>query len=790
MGFRSLGAESYYPIHVDDLDRVELRGTQTTSVRLKVIDGKRELDKATVQVFECDGSWKNCTLLAEAEQFGDGIHWLQIPKSHSTLRLRILADDLGEISMVLPDIHAGEIDLGTVNFEDHTDLGEPEKFDGYMFEGVALDEKGKPLEGIRVRNFGPHGGPFDRSFRATYTDVDGRFSVWDSGMYPSVRLHTHDGSRLEFYEDTPSVEREENGLLRITLETVEEIDIITRGKPLDKVAFSLYSHFPYSKESIPISTLQRRFKSERTDSNTWLLASTDGHLSRLVRYPRPESALKVDFSQDRPISIKVSSGGSPIEGAKINVIEAVSGYRDPSEFPEHRNQEIDVLVSGEDGQSSSMGDPATSYVAVIVAQGYAPKATLLSFGTTNEVDLDPLNPQVELSGVRTGETVKIKVKGTDELALYWKVEEGNKKLVQLEPAIYDATVASESGEVVRGTTLELGSQPTSIDLSTDARPSLVFDLPVLPAIPERIKSYSSDIPDEDLWVATISRDMPWGGVSGAMAISYFGRPPPAFYEPPLRIDIPSGGTGSIRLPGTGRWFVQLAARYRSIEYWLFNEIEISSGETLNLSLPPLSGKLVGNVDFYKEVSKYFFHHGIAGPRMMLLPQHSSSGEWTMVLSGLNNDKKDPGRLVLDHLVPGEYRLEHFLNKVATGNWGGYKVNVQLGQVTEVGNLSRGLAKSVHIDVVNEEGKHVNGAILHIKNRMYDAWDRFTELPTTGVYAAFPLHEPPSSVLQGKTVELYGAQEGLLELMVENPLGVKHYYLVDVPKSRRVRLVFP
>lgn len=785
-----LWAESYYPIHVDDSDRVELRGSQQTDIRLRTVYGNQNLDEAIVQVFECTKSWPICALLTEAERHSDGTYRMRVPRTHLALTLRIIDEDHGVISMELPHTHSGEIDMGSVDFQGLSNLEDIKYFFGSELEGVVLDEDGKPLEGIRVKNFGPHGGNFDRSFVATYTDEKGSFNIWHTGHAARVSLYGHDGSRFELHEDTPNVAIEAGGLFRITLETAEEIDIVTRGKPLDQVAFSLYSLFPYSKDKIPISTLKRRFTSPETLAPEWLLAHADGHLARLIQYPSRESPLRVDFSQDKPISIKVTSGGAPVEGARIHVFEAFSGYLSPTEFPGDRSQEIDMLVSTEDGQSSSMGDPNTSYVAMIVAEGFAPKATLLRFGATNEVDLDSINSQVELRGVQTGETVKIMVKGTDELAIYWKVEDRNKKLVQLAPGIYDATVASKSGEVVRGTTLELGGHPTSIDLSTDTRPLLKLDLPVLPAIPARVKSYSSEIPDTDQWVATITRDMPWGGVSGAMAISYHGRPPLAFYEPPTRIDIPSGGIGSVRLPGTGRWFVQLAARYRSIEYWLFSEIDVSSGETIELSLPPLSGKLVGSVDFYKEASEYFFYHGIASPRMMLLPQNRLTDGWTMVLSGLNNDNNDSGRLFLDHLVPGEYRLEHFLNKAAGGNWGGYKVNVQDGQVTEVGNLSRELAKSVRIDVVNDKGKHVNGAVLHIKNRMYDAWDRFTELPTTGVYAGFPLQKPPSRVLQGKTVETYGVQEGLLELMVEDALGVNHHYLVEVSESRRIRLVLP
>ena len=74
--------------------------------------------------------------------------------------------------------------------------------------------------------------------------------------------------------------------------------------------------------------------------------------------------------------------------------------------------------------------------------------------------------------------------------------------------------------------------------------------------------------------------------------------------------------------------------------------------------------------------------------------------------------------------------------------------------------------------------------------MYDAWRSFSQLPTTGVFAAFPLDEPPVLPVQGSPLTINGVQEGLLELMLEDSLGVRRYYLAKVSRDRKIRLVVP
>ena len=814
-----LGVESYKPISTDESNRLDYRGTTETTVKLRVVDENGDHIDATIQAFECEregyGHPQICPFLAETTNHIDGVYTFDLPDCRGTAEIRIITSNHGVIPIRLPKTSVATIDLGTLEFN-RKEQRRPEygfDFTYREFRGRILDEDNNPIEGLLVHDIGRNLDrvPFAIDSKYEYTDSKGQFAVLVREIDRDIYIHTHVGPirlRREFEDSehwdadsTYDFVRDGSELPRVHLETEEGTEIVVKGKQANEVGFSLFATYPYAYRQIPFSTLKQRYKRRYspfsdTGRTTWIRASTEGHLSRLLPYPSIGRSLTVDISKDKLTAFRITSKDGVIKNAKVSIVEAGADYRGEYELPRKRSLVIDTFFTDRNGRFVVKADPGSSYVALVTAKGFAPRASSVHIGKTNEIELVRSGSEVTLRGLALGESVRVNISGTDTVAAYFRTVEQKKLSIRLPPATYDAIVENVAKRTSRGMTFELSDKPLTVDLRRDVRPLLKINLPTLPKISESRSYYSLNGNEKDIWYVGISRDMPRGGVSNAAAVSYFPMSQTDLSVRLPRTSVTSSGTATMRLPGTGRWFVFLSSEYGTIEYWLFTEIRASANETVELVVPPLKGHLTGVVQFDK--GEGFFHHGIAGPRMMLLAHDGRLGQWNVVphlrdILGFDYDKKQDekeNRFSIKNLPIGKYRIEHYLDEHGGGSWGGLEVSLLAEEVNDVGDLSAIELGSLRINVVDGNAQKSKGMTLYIKNRMYDAWASFTRLPTTGVFAGYPLSEPPIKPVHGRTVTVHGVQEGSLELMLEDSLGVKHYYLATVSPDREIQLVVP
>lgn len=507
----SLGVESYSPISTDETNRLEYRGTTETTVKLKVVDESGDHIDATIQAFECKRSgWSHpriCPFLAESKAHTEGVFTLELPNIYGQAEIRIITKELHAIPIVLPESIAATIDLGTIVIREderqRPDFGYDYTY--REFEGQVLDEENNPIEGLIVLDVGKNLDriPFALDSKFEYTDSNGKFAIHLRDIDTGISIHSHVGwIRLKREAFNPHswdadsfyyFDMESSHIPTVNLETIEKTEIVVRGKKEEEVSFSIFANFPYSDYKIPLSTLSRRFDnrdSSRTNGelSNWLRASTDGHISRLVRYPSGSKPLIVDFDDDRRTRVRVTSGGRVVSNATISIVEAGSGYRADVEQPHKRSVVIDKFVTDRNGRLVVKANPNSSYVALVASNRFSPKATVLRVGKTNNIELVQRNSEVTLRGIAPGETVRLKVSGTDTITHFQRTINQEELSLDLASGLYDVTIENSGTGTVRGATFEVSNQPLIVDLSQDKRPTLMINLPPLPEIPKSQKT--------------------------------------------------------------------------------------------------------------------------------------------------------------------------------------------------------------------------------------------------------------------------------------------------------------
>lgn len=783
------------PIRVDEYNKIDDPGSYGTTVWLRVIDTDNNALDATVYALQCtDGRHSFCRYVADKpNRIRDRYH-LYINKASNPMWIVVESKpDYDPTYVVLPDTYMGTIDLGSLTLEKRSNSRDELASDYHDFNGALVDENENPVQGLRIYDTRRIHGRL-RVYEPKYSDARGRVRGYQVSKKGYLSLHTHVGDLIitgsepepdSADEDFYYVESIVDAVVK--LKESERITVNIKGKKDDAVTFSLYDDYPNEQHSIPLSTLKKRLVG---GSNLeWLIVNSEGHLSRLVKYPEFGEPLVVDFSKDKRIRIRVTGSGAPLSNARVDVVEAAAGYRSDFTRGDESQHEINSLTTDESGRITVRGDPDTTYVAYVSADGYGPRKMTIRYRKTNTIDLPSNANQVTLLGITDEEVIRVKIGGSQKVAYYGTANQNGELTIRLARGTYDATVLRKSKGIVRGRTFEVRGGSQAVDLSVDSRPLIEFSLPPLPPTPANMRRRSPSIPAVDSWTGSANRRMQSGGSIGAMAATWT-------YSPRLKEPIPiiqenSDGTPYLRLSGTGKWYIYLQSRYRSLDYWLFTEIKVDASESRILVLPNLGGSITGDMHF--DTSSGFHIHGIAGPRMMLLPKNGGLGEWNIVIglpSNIVRDQKETSRFQISNLPVGEYRVEHQLEENYEPGWGGIPVTVEAGMTVNIGSITSHRLGPVNVEVVDAHGKRVSGSTLQIRDRMYESWDEFSKSPSTAVFASYPLREPPRLTIEGSPVTLHSVREGWLELVVDDQMGIKRHYLTKVPKSRNLRLLVP
>ena len=519
---------------------------------------------------------------------------------------------------------------------------------------------------------------------------------------------------------------------------------------------------------------------------TLIRAEKPGHLPRLAGYPPRAEHLRFDFSVDEPHRLVVVGRDGPVEGATVDIVQMATTSREHVSINDPRADVLLESVSTDaDGRVHLAGDPQAIYVAYVYAAGYEPVRVRLRAGIDSHVELQPRSIRVEFTGLRPDELLRVKQAGRDSLVALHRVVDESSVVVVLSPGTYDASVENANLEIERGLGFEVADKPRRVDMTVDRRPELVLRLPPLPLVPERYLSdeeTTAETPPRDRWTIWASRRTPYGRPAGALAVS--SRPSLRAREQPLEVHAlaePGGeSTRLLRFSGSGRWLVYVAAERRSVDHLFFTEVDLEPGKMPELELPRLDAALDGSMRYEGDLG--FNHHGVAGPRMMLIAADGPDAGWNVVNflpERLAREGPDRGRFVLDYLPAGHYHLVHHLGNGTA--WAGRPVALRRGRTAAVRELGTAERGKWTVEVVDREGRPVTNRILRIRDRMHEAWAAYTEIPTTGVYAADPIPIPPAVRLRGRPVVFESIRAGWLELVLNDPAGpARHYYRKAVP----------
>lgn len=665
----------------------------------------------------------------------------------------------------------------------------PDSQTRHRLEGRLLLPGGKPVRGLLVRTIS------DGRRISTITDSQGRFFFETKSPLTNALFVMTPSGPLSIVFDEESVDDEDYPAPRYLVHPHNPIEVeLSVAKHLDvKVTGALPSEVSYSwiwieNDWVPLDRdLVDRILSD-SEGQLILRARTSRHLARLAPYPPKQSDLSFDFENDTPYRLQVVSNGMPISGARVDIVETSGLFSVDSLFNKPGQRVLlDRVRTDAEGRVALGGDPDAAYVAYVYAAGYEPARIRWRPGGEARLELKPRNAVVRFTGLQSGELLQVKPTGRDVLIGGWHGGDAEAVATSLSAGVYDASVTSSEGAVVRGTTFSV-TEPMEVDLTVDRRPRVTLRLPPLPPVPKRYREVSSSGPDDamsrDRWIALATRKTPPSGTVGAMAQT--SAPFWSSDEPPIRAESPDELTRILRLSGTGRWQVHLSPEHDSLDYSLFTEVDLAPAENLELEVPPLDSDLEGSMTFKGDLG--YSHHGVAGPRLMLYSMSGNEHNWNIVCSiPPRLAEKGPKHHLfsLERLPAGKYRIAHHLGERSA--WGGTEVALKPGQSTEIARLGTAEFAPLTVEVLDAEGRPARDLLLRVRDRMHERWAAFSKLPTTGAFAARPIPPPPGVRLRGEAVTLPSIREGWLELVLEDEAGPTRHFLRKVKPGRKLRL---
>lgn len=659
----------------------------------------------------------------------------------------------------------------------------------YRIEGRLVGPDRKPLSGLEVSI---------RRGLSTVTDTDGRFILEDrspptglNAWLPSGRLHLVDEADDDEWlgDDTQRVVVGDfTEPFEVEAPFARRLKVSAVGANPEDLSYGwlVGDRWQALGRAVLEVVIGRRLPA-------LIRAEKPGHLPRLAAFPPPDEDLSFDFTVDEPHGLLVVGPSGPVAGATVDVVEAATAYREHVAINDRRSTvRLESVSTDARGRVERLGNPQALYIAYIYAVGFEPVRVRLHADAETRVEVEPRSTRVEFTGLRTGELLRVKAAGRDSLVALHRVVDESGVTVSLAPGTYDASVENADFAIARGLAFDVAGEPLRVDLAVDRRPELVLRLPELPFVSERYLSEEEKTavePPRGRWSVWASRRTTYGRPIGALAVSSRGSV--SARERPVEVDVLEDGFGEtvrlLRFAGSGRWLVYVAAERRSIDHLFFVEVDLEAGERSELELPPLDAALEGSMGYEGDLD--FNHHGVAGPRMMLIAADGSDAGWNIVNflpERLAREGPDRARFVLDGLPAGDYHLVHHLGERPA--WAGVPVSLRGGRAAVVAELGSEEGGEWTVEVVDREGRPVVDRILRIRDRMHEAWAAYTEIPTTGVYAADPIPIPPAARLRGEPISFESIRSGWVELVLDDPAGPARHYLRKAEPGTKLTLV--
>ena len=666
-----------------------------------------------------------------------------------------------------------------------------------------VDSEGEPITSAQV---GVVGNP---RVPAAITDADGRVSMATVAAPERLYLAGHWGAAVHVGIESPKdrelammgppdVVADVTGRSEIAIPIQRRVEIEVSGIDPRELVYSV-GWLGRQWRTVDQTLIERVF----VDS-TWqnlLRAEAPGRLPRFAAYPVPER-LEFDFNEDKQHVLVVVDERGPIADATVDLVEFATQYLDRVAV---NDPEADIflgsLATDADGRLARLGDPRALYVAYVYADGYDPVRTVLQAGSETRVQLAKRDVGVGFTGLSDGERLRIKLAGGDSLVALRRIVDASRVVVPLAPGTYDVSVEGVDSVVERGTSFVVADEPRVVDTTVDRRSELVLRLPELPVVPERYRTdeeAGAATPPVDRWKVWASRRTPSGRAVGALATTVFGGAPAK--EAPVEVEAlqaPGGPSRVLRFSGSGRWFVFLVAARRSVDNRYFIEVELAAGEKRELGMPPLDASLQGAY----ERDLVGNTHGVAGPRLLLIRAADADAGWNVVNDIPGEvyygrydresmtlrppaDAPEHHDFAMRDLPPGEYHLFHHLGEDSV--WGG--IEISAGGTARIPRLGSDQAGTWTVEVVDSGGRPIRDQVLRVRDRMHEAWEAFSQIPTTAAYAADAIPLPPAARLRGEPVSFESIRPGWVELVLDDPVGPARHYLRKAHPGSKLTLV--
>ncbi|MEM7199224.1 MAG: hypothetical protein AAF628_03100 [Planctomycetota bacterium] len=205
------------------------------------------------------------------------------------------------------------------------------------------------------------------------------------------------------------------------------------------------------------------------------------------------------------------------------------------------------------------------------------------------------------------------------------------------------------------------------------------------------------------------------------------------------------------------------------------------GDELAVAPPKLDGAITGETKPYPKLWGFGAQHGIAGPRLVLMPGAESDSAW-----GVVHELPDPARFTIQHLPPGAYELQHHMYETGyfagDGAFATTSVVVESGATIDVGVLSKPEGRSLQVSVRYTDGTPAQGH-LSVRDRMYESWEKVLEYGSTLTHALDPIPRPPVALLDsdgGGTLD--GIASGRFEFRLQTPAGDRVDFVAEVEET--------
>ena len=656
------------------------------------------------------------------------------------------------------------------------------------------------LEEVRGRITMPDGSPasgliveltghFRPSLGRTATDDDGRFTIQSESPIEALRTRGPFGALT--VRERP-VERPDRWWSIQAVPTLQDIELQLSNIPdtppvaLDAeglgVALSWLRDGAWEPCSLELAALvpHQRCIPEA------LRASIPGHASRLLKL-RTASVSALSFEDDVEHALTLTGPAGPIPNARVEL----AVVRPPrQEFQEPEYTTIEGLSTDDRGHVSLLADPDEVYLAFIDAHDHDPACIVLTPGASS-VRLARREHEIRIEADQDG-WVRLLRAGTDQLvAMEWAVA-GQALQRRVAPGSYDVTLQQPSGAVVRQQTFQVSAgstEPLAVDLSVDRRPRIVLGLPELPPVPKDQRSYYSDLPGDpaqDHWEVRVARDSDLFAVDRVPHPAR-NQPDP---EPQVTIEQRSEVEFALTFPAAGRWQVHIASQRGALDFRLFREVNLATGDRLRLEIPALESGLRGSMRMFDADLDELSYHGYGGPRLCLLNASGADRGWSVLCYTPPRVGPDSGgRFSLPHLPVGRYLAFDHLSLDEAG-WGGSAIELGAGQATTIADFADHPIGAIRIDVVDPAGEPLRNATLHIRDRCYESWRDAASQPGDRSFATHHLPAPANYRLSGASVLVEGVRAGWLELEVDVRAGVTHRFLESFELGETVTLTLP